>query len=395
MKVLELVPDDDVVATVQRRFIEKRVPVPKAAAPKPKQRRVETVVPYLLHESETSKSTMARVRRRADRRDAREPVETSVVARRVVTQRSRPREPLTQRGLKLYGLAPSIAQNGGEQVMRVAHRIGQRERRRHEARFERSRSLDALVDAMGGNKAARGFSRRTIPVVRREIDAIKHILLREQCLRALRDVTVRRPTKTEAPAPADDSSTQTATAPHEEAAMLVGELRRASIDVVEAVCRWRDCVRRSARHIGFVWDGSNYLCTMFDDVCFLDATNALDIRAFDNPLLLPAHDLSPEDRDRAIRANSELRRELEAERREISRAPAPLPGLRVFLTEPLDHRSGHVLSSRTMPRLRAPNKAGLDAHLDESRVLAPRLCVLSRSTSSLRGVFADVRRGSG
>lgn len=271
--------------------------------------------------------------------------------------------------------------------MRVARRIGQRERQRHEARFERSRSLDALVAAMGGNKAARGFGRHTIPIVQCEIDAIKHILLREQCLRALRDVTVRR--TAEAPAPADDPFPQTTTGSptNEDAALLVRDLRRASIDVVEAVCRWRDCARRGARHIGFVWDGSNYLCTMFDDVCFLDATNVLlDVRAFDNPLLLPTPDLSPEDRDRATRADSELRRELEAERREN----APLPGPRVFLTEPPHHRytGQHVLSSRTKPRLLAPQKNGLDAHLDENRVLAPRLCVLSRSTSSLRGVFA-------
>ena len=298
MKLFDLLVDDD--ESVEKKkfsFAPRIAPMPKSSM----YRAPPTTTPEassMMSEPIVSKSKLARIRRRRDKRVLRrvpqQPIldeETALIQQLLEEcEEVEEEEPITRR--RLLTVSPAVSKVSGGPATRAAERLQDREIRRLQTKRRQRRPQGCDLRA--------------------ELDVLAAILQREHLL------------KKGGP---------------------LADLRRASVDVVEHAFRWH----KTNGVIGFLWHGQNYLCKMASDLLdqprILEAASALGLQLDGNPMLLPSStsfnddpvfaDVLPETgplRERALRADTIVKTEvhLSSSSSLLTAVPAPAPA---FLTE--------------------------------------------------------------
>jgi hypothetical protein len=220
--------------------------------------------------------------------------------------------------LTLVKFAPSVSAAGAALTLAdtIAAKIRQAETRSFMMRKQRRDSKAVYTDGFGSAKMGQ------LPAVILAIEAtvMKLVLLREQHLAelkrqleavdALRDANPakgrlsdsRRARRAEAKGekPAEDEGADVSIASRIDATVVaLAQLRGASVEVVEAVTKWRRAAERrgTGAAIGipsgrfFKWEGQNYLIKMMTDQDMLDQytiiRDGLGFPAAKNPFLVP------------------------------------------------------------------------------------------------------------
>lgn len=289
MKVFELVVADeeaDGKGYTRRTFVEKRLPQPIVRRHAKKSTITETVVSAEQH---VSKSSIARQKRRR-KKDV-------VVSLPKMQQPDRSiSAPET---LEIVAVAPTISFDS------TKCRARRLEADAVEAYYRRRRVFP-VEKAAAGNKAYRGFDRRSCVIVQNEIEAMKCISLRERFF-------------------------ELGLSPE-----YVEPFRKCSIEVVEAIVKWRMNTRRQ-----FQWKQyPSYLEKMRGDL------------GSRNPLFLPLDDQHRE-RIGELADEAYFQRAMRAHQLIFADdGPQTLLNKRTFVTEDETDRAPRFLHSRSLPAIR-------------------------------------------